>query len=334
MSFGYFDERTGLLYGSKDINMLLARRRNLASLDFWRMVKGILKFWKKFPAAYEAGELKSKSLYDFVDGEYSAPFVQHYLIPFAAAIWSASGDEVLDMPAEHCARFFINHGMLSYSDNPQWQTVVGGSHSYLKVFEKEFTGSIRRSDGVKSIRRSELGVDVETLNGESVPFDSVVVATHADQALGLLSDPSDEEVRLLGAWKYSQNRTVLHTDTSFLPPNPRGVAAWNYRRFLGESDQEPVCLTYHMNTLQGLTSKTEYCVTLNPRKPIAENSIVREFNYTHPIFDDASFATQSHLPSLNGVNRTWFCGSYFRWGFHEDAIRSAVGVANDFGVLL
>lgn len=334
MSFGYHDERSGLMYGSRDLSMLLARRSNLLSPSFYRMVRGILRFWKELPVALQNGTLGNQSLKDFCGSKYSRDFCVHYLEPFAGAIWSASGKSVLDMPAELCARFFTNHGMLSYADNPQWQTVVGGSHSYLKAFEKSFQGSIFRGRRVVQIKRDASGVEVHSEGHGGSRYNAVVMATHADQALKLLGDPTPNEKRLLGEWTYSNNRTVLHTDTSFLPPLTRAIASWNYRRFANEDGFSPVCVTYHMNTLMGLKTKKNYCVTLNPRKEVASSEIVKEFNYTHPEFTTASFATQSQLPSLNGVQKTWFCGSYFRWGFHEDAVMSAVSVAKDFGIEL
>jgi predicted NAD/FAD-binding protein len=332
MSFGYHDERSGLMYGSRDLSMLLARRSNLLSPSFYRMVRGILRFWKELPSALKDGTLGNQSLKDFCGSKYSSDFYVHYLEPFAGAIWSASGKSVLDMPAELCARFFTNHGMLSYADNPQWQTVVGGSHSYLHAFEKGFKGTIFRGRKVIRLIRDATGVELSFEGHDPVRYDAVVIATHADQALKLLGDPTPDENRLLGQWTYSNNRTVLHTDISFLPPLDRAIASWNYRRSLHEDGLSPVSVTYHMNTLMGLKTKKNYCVTLNPRKEVPSSEIVKEFNYTHPEFTSASFATQPELPSLNGVQKTWFCGSYFRWGFHEDAVMSAVSVAKDFGI--
>ena len=334
MSFGYHDEKSGMTYGSKNLDMLFAKRSNIVNLSFLQMVLGIGRFWRELPRDCNSNNLQSKTLREFLGSRYSQSFVEHYLKPFAGAIWSASGTSVLDMPAELCARFFMNHGMLSYNDNPQWQTVVGGSHSYLKAFSDIFTGTVKLSSGVKTVIRSDQQVQIVTEKNESHVFDRVILATHADQALTLLAEPTPDEKRLLSPWKYSKNYTVLHTDRSLLPPMKRGVAAWNYRRFLVEDKSKPVCVTYHMNTLQGFNSKTDYCVTLNPRREVPPDNIIAAFNYTHPEFSQESFATQDQLPILNGKQNTWFAGSYFRWGFHEDAVRSAFAVAADFGVKL
>jgi predicted NAD/FAD-binding protein len=248
-----------------------------------------------------------------------------------AAIWSTGLADILEFPAESFIRFFKNHGLLSLKDRPRWQTVVGGSHSYVKAFLSQFKGQVLRRAKVVQVQRKDgvIHIRIEGFADMRV-FDRVVIAAHADEALAMLADPSSEESRLLGSWSYLRNRTLLHTDASFLPPNPRAGASWNYRREKGEDVHSGVSVTYDMNRLQGFSSHKRYLVTLNPRREPLPGSIVREFIYHHPAFDSKAIGAQKQLPSLNGIRSTWYCGSYFGNGFHEDAVVSAVAVARQF----
>jgi len=252
----------------------------------------------------------------------------------AAAIWSAAPDEMENFPAASFLSFFQNHGLLSLSERPQWMTVVGGSHSYVRKFASSFPGRIRLDDPVKSISRSTADVRIRTRKGEELTFDRVVVAAHADEALRVLEDPSSEERRLLGAWRYQANDTVLHSDTSVLPPVRRAWSCWNYCREMTGVKTSSVSVSYSMNLLQGLGTVNHYCVSLNRRTPINDNSVIARMVYHHPVYTFDSVSSQPELPSLNGRMNTWFCGSYFGYGFHEDAIRSAVLVGRDFGATL
>jgi len=252
----------------------------------------------------------------------------------AAAIWSTPTLRAADFPAAAFLRFFNNHGLLSFRNRPQWKTVVGGSFSYVKAFRKSFAGEIRLNAGVEKVFREGGGVQLQFADGHSENFDRVVIATHADQALRLLGDPSSEEQKLLGPWEYQLNRTVLHTDASLLPPQRNAWAAWNFTRETSSSDQQPVYVSYYMNLLQGFSATQHYCVTLNRQQEFRPETVIAEFDYHHPQYSFASLATQSKLPKLNGQNNSWFCGSYFGYGFHEDAVRSAVAVGQDFGIEL
>jgi predicted NAD/FAD-binding protein len=261
--------------------------------------------------------------------------VDSYLIPMAAAIWSTPDTRMMDFPAESFFRFMENHGLLSVSDQPRWYTVEGGSHAYVKAFLKGFTGRVFTDRPVECIRRTEVGVVLAFTGGGEESFDKVVIAAHADEALGLLADPSPEEADCLSPWSYNRNTTVLHTDPSFLPENPRARASWNYLREKEASPETPVMLTYDMNRLQGLRTGNNYCVTLNPLRPVAPSRIIRELVYHHPMYTAEAVATQPSLPGLNGQRHTFFCGSYFGYGFHEDALRSGVQVAAEaFGIHL
>lgn len=332
MSFGYHDENTGLQYAGTTLDGLFAQRGNLCSPGFWRLLARIAAFNGPALADLESGALAGLTLGDYLARRrFGDDFRDHYVLPIGAAIWSTGLGGMLDFPAETFVRFFKNHGLLTFTDRARWQTVAGGSHSYLKAFRAKFPGTIAAGAGVESLRRLPSGVvEVRARGVETRTFDRAVVAAHADEALALLADPSDAEKELLGAWTYSRNRTVLHNDASLMPGNRRAWASWNYRRIAGEKGDGPASLTYDMNRLQGLTTARPWLVTLNPRREPAPGTLVREFDYRHPVYGFRSLASQTRLPSLNGVRSTWFCGSYFGYGFHEDAVRSALTVARDF----
>jgi predicted NAD/FAD-binding protein len=258
-------------------------------------------------------------------------FTRHYILPIGSAIWSAGLDDMLEFPAAPFIGFFKNHGLLSLAGRPRWQTVVGGSHSYLKAFRGRFEGELLPAAPVESLRRKkEGGVEVSARGRAPRVFERAVVAAHADEALRLLADPSARERALLGAWRYSSNRALLHTDASLLPENRRAWASWNYRRERGARSRRGVTVTYDMTRLQGLCARKRYFVTLNPGREPAPGAVIRELGYAHPVYDFAALAAQPGLASLNGARSTWYCGSYFGHGFHEDAVRSALAVARDF----
>lgn len=333
MSFGFQCRQRGLLYASRNLNSLFAQRGNLLRPSFLRMLAEIPRFNRIAATDLAAGKINGATLGDYVKERRFYPgLVSSYLAPMGAAIWSTPQDQILEYPAESFLRFFENHGLLTIRDQPQWQTVIGGSHAYVKAFQKRFPGQIVLKAGVTAIRRTPEGVVIERDRGTPQTFDQVVLATHADEALALLADPSADERRLLGAWRYERNRAVLHTDRSLLPERRRAWASWNY--FRNRNREAPVSVTYHMNRLQGLKTTRDYCVSLNDTRPIPERCILREILYTHPVYTFDSLATQSELPSLNGVHNTYFCGSYFGYGFHEDAVTAGLGVARHFGVEL
>lgn len=332
MSFGYHDAGSGLQYAGTTISGLFAQRENLLSPSFWSVVAGIVRFGRSASADLETGALDALTLGEYLRSRgFSRAFIDHYAAPMGGAIWSTGLGEMMDFPARTFARFFKNHGLLSLVDRPRWQTVVGGSHSYVKAFLARFPGRVERGAGVESLRRLPGGgVEVRAHGREPERFDRAVVACHADEALALLADPSDAEKRVLGAWHYLDNRTVLHTDESFMPPNRRAWAAWNYKREMGEDGSSGVSVTYDMNRLQGLRSSRRYLVTLNPRREPRPGSILRDLNYKHPAYGFSAIRSQAELPSLSGVRDTWFAGSYHGYGFHEDAVQSALTVARSF----
>jgi predicted NAD/FAD-binding protein len=235
---------------------------------------------------------------------------------------------------ETFARFFSNHGLLTVSDQPQWYVVQGGSHTYVKAFREHFQGDIVQDAPVQGIRRDPEAVTLFLPDGRRRHLDHVVIATHADEAYRLLQDPTEDEKKLLGPWQYSTNQVILHSDDRFMPSNRRAWASWNYTREAGSPAGAPVTLTYHMNRLQRLQTHRPYFVTLNPGRAIDDALVTTRLTYTHPMFTFDSLATQTQLPQLNHHKRTSYCGSYFGYGFHEDAVRAATVVADSFGIAL
>lgn len=314
MSFGYHDRPSGLCYSTHDANRLFAQRRNLLDPRFLRLVADLLRFNRGGDPGPEV------TLREYCRRKsYSRFFQRHYLTAIGASVWSTPAEQMLDFPARSLRAFFRNHGMLSLTDRPVWQTIPGGSQTYVRRMRME----VRTQTRVAAISRHP---DQVLVDGQ--PFDGVILACHADQALRLLQDPSPDERRLLSPWTYHRNRTVLHTDLSLMPPERRAWASWNFTR---QRPEEPVFISYHMNRLQGLCTHHQYLVTLNRPDPYPEGSVVAAFDYEHPAYTRDSVATQAELPGLNGRNRTWFCGSYFGYGFHEDAVKSAVDLATSLG---
>lgn len=331
MSFSFNCRRSGLQYAGSNLDTIFAQRRNLLNLPFWRMLLDIIRFNRNALGALESGRLEGLTLGSLVNaGRYSRRFTEHYLLPMGAAIWSTPSAEMLEFPAEAFVKFCRNHGLLNIEHRPTWKTVVGGSVSYLRAFEKRFRGSIRLSSPVHHVRRENGRVVVAVPDAPDEVFDAAVIAAHADEALAMLADPSPDEQRLLGPWRYQENPTVLHTDPAVMPTARRAWSSWNYVSE-DEALAAPVSVSYHMNRLMGLSTRAEYFVTLNGAQAPRDGSVVREMVYTHPTFTFASLGTQAQLPQLQGVRGTYYCGSYHGYGFHEDAVRSGLAVAAHFG---
>jgi len=337
MSFSFMCRETGFQYNGSDLNRLFSQRTNLLRPSFYRFLRDILRFNKQAKLDLEADTVGDIRLGDYLAGfGFKSRMVEDYILPMGAAIWSTSLTGMLDFPAAGFLRFFDNHGLLDTRNRPQWYTIRGGSQKYVQAIAERFQGRVELNADIAWIARHESAVELQMEDGQAHRFDHVVIATHADQALKLLRDPSPEEQNLLGAWEYSVNKTVLHTDASRMPSLKRSWACWNVMRPTRTacSDAAPVHLTYSMNLLQSLPSQQEYFVTLNDPAPMDPSHVIRELSYLHPLFTRASMATQASLPSLNGCRNTYFCGSYFSWGFHEDAIKSGENVAKAFGLSL
>ena len=333
MSFGFHDEQTGLEYAGTSLNGLFADRRNLINPRFLSMLGYVRRFCsiglEEF--ASQPDKLARLTLDQwFRRHRINTATIQDYILPMGAAIWSTPAEKMLEFPALSFLRFFRNHGLLSLKDRPRWQTVTGGSHSYLKAFEKRFTGSIHLDARIETIKRHEDGVVIRHAGGSEEHFDRVVIAVHADQVLSLLEKPTTQEQKIFGAWSYQSNLVVLHSDESVMPPLRRAWASWNYTREVRSNKKAPLSMTYWMNNLQGLKTRRQYFVTLNRSGVIRESSIVKDFIYAHPLYTRKSIATQPFLPRLNGKRNTWFAGSYFSHGFHEDATKAAMLASRDF----
>jgi predicted NAD/FAD-binding protein len=263
-------------------------------------------------------------------GHYTRHFVRHFVVPLVSAVWSCGPEVVADYPARYLFTFLAHHGMLSVTGSPTWRTVVGGSRTYVELLAKELT-AIRAATPVRSVSRTATGISLRDEAGEAHDFDAVVVATHADQALELLADPTEAERATLGAFHYSRNETVLHTDTSVLPVTEEARASWNYRLPGCAPDSGPPRVTYDMNRLQRLDARRNYLVTLNAEGGVRDDTVLARMTYEHPVYTPESVAAQARLAGLND-GRTAFAGAYHGWGFHEDGCRSGVAAAESLGV--
>lgn len=329
MSLAVSVNNGALEYSGSSLSGLVAQKRNLVRPRFWSMLGDIQRFYRAAPRDLARLMESGQTLGDYLrDNDYGSAFEDDHLLPMAGAIWSASSETIRGFPAASLIRFFDNHGLLSLNNRPQWRSVAGGSRSYVERLTRSFAGCIRYGSGVRSVRRAGDGIDVTALSGEIDRFDAIVIATHADQALALLDDPSPEERRWLGAFRYSNNTAVLHTDPTFMPRRRATWSSWNHLGTHGRDDGTPT-VTYWMNALQRLPTQTDLFVTLNPgRRPAGTLS---EAHYEHPVFDSAASAAQHHLWSLQGQRNTWFCGAYFGAGFHEDGLQAGLAAAESLG---
>lgn len=333
MSFSFYDPDAPFYYASTGLSGLFAQKQNLLNPKFYKLVSDIQRFNKIAKQFLQREKSPLLTMKDFlIQHQFSDTFTTSYLLPMGAAIWSCSYKQILKFPAINFLKFWENHQLITLSKRPTWRTVTGGSIQYINAFKKAFTGKIEQDNAVTRIRRNNDQVIIETANGPAQTFDQVVIATHADQVLALLDHASPEEKKLFSKWSYSKNTVHLHTDHSMLPPNPNAWASWNY--IFNPKEPEKVCVSYYMNRLQNLNGDTHYLVTLNTSRPIKEEHILKEIHYTHPIYTFDSMATQKEIHRLSGENNTFYCGSYLGYGFHEDAITSAVNVAKKLGVQL
>ncbi|ASV83085.1 FAD dependent oxidoreductase family protein [Ochrobactrum quorumnocens] len=310
---------------------LFAQRSNLVSPRFWSMIRDLLRFYRNAPKDLEM--MGSISLDDYLTRNgYGRAFREDHLYPMAAAIWSTPAMEVGRYPAASFVRFCCNHGLLDLRGRPIWRTVEGGSREYVKRITKPYADNIKLSTPIKTVRRSGNAVELVDRNGVSYAFDDVVIATHADQALRMLADPSVEESHILGAFQYSRNEAVLHRDASLMPKRRAAWSSWNYLTNSATGPSQP-SITYWMNRLQPLGAAPDTFVTLNPCRALRENLVIRREIYEHPIFDMATNRAQKEIWSLQGRRRTWFCGAHFGSGFHEDGLQAGLAVAEDLGGL-
>ena len=329
MSFSVSLGRGEFEYSGSGINGLFGQRKNIIRPRFWMMLRDISRFYKNAPALLHRHDLGGVTLGEYLDrNHYSQVFIRDHLLPMGAAIWSMTAEEMRDYPLAAFVRFFDSHGLLSIKNRPQWRTVVGGSREYVRRLSNGFSDSVRLGVGVVRIERQNGQVIVTDTTGHSETYTDVLIATHANQALALLSDPDAQEREMLGSFRYTDNKAVLHSDDSPMPYRKRLWASWNYTE--GDREKEgqfPLCVTYWMNRLQNIDPKNPLFVTLNPTHAILAEKQIDSFDYTHPLFDRKALAAQQQLWWLQGQRNTWFCGAYFGYGFHEDGLQSGLAAA-------
>lgn len=328
MSFSVHNGQSGLEYNGSSLIALFAQRRNLFRPAFHRMLLDILRFNREAQAVLEA-ETPELTLGEFLHRQrYSAVFIDNYLIPMGAAIWSAAPGKLLQMPAAFYVRFFDNHGMLRVRDRPLWRVIRGGSRNYVEKLVAGHRERIRLNAPVERVRRFPTHVEIKTHGAEPERFDHVFIASHSDQALAMLADASALEREVLGAIGYQPNEAVLHIDDTLMPRRKRAWAAWNYHVAAAVSGRAAV--TYNMNILQGIAAPVQFCVSLNRSDAIEPARIIRKIRYAHPIFTRQAIAAQRRHAEINGDRRTWYCGAYWRFGFHEDGVVSALNALRHF----
>lgn len=321
MSFSVRCEKTGLEYNGTTINQLFAQRRNALRPSFYRMIFDILRFHKVAPRALETEAETTINEFLAAYG-FAGPFVDHYLVPMTAAIWSTAPPQIGEFPVRTLVRFLHNHGMLTVDDRPLWRVIRGGSHKYVEAFSRGLRGRVELATPIERVARLAEGVEVKPHGGVASLYDRVVIATHSDQALGLLADPTATEQAVLGAVPYAENEAVLHTDESLLPRRRLAWASWN-SHLLGVEDGDAVRLTYYMNKLQNLDAKRHYCVTLNRTADIAPERILKRVMFAHPQFTCQAVAARQRWAELSS-DATLYCGAYWGYGFHEDGVKSAL----------
>ena len=326
MSFGVSDG-AGFEYNGASANGLFAQRSNLVRPSFHRMIADLLRFNREALELLQSDH--DPSLREWLaQRRYSEGFVERLIVPQASAVWSADPEQMWTFPARFLLEFFDNHGVLGFRSRPQWRTVTGGSRVYVNAILHSLEAEMRLSTPVQSVAR--FGEHVAIRAGGSVHrFDAVVFATHSDQALSLLADPSETERELLGAIPYQPNEAVLHTDRSLLPRRRRAWASWNYHVCEGEVGRPTV--TYDMNRLQSLRSAEQFCVTLNRTDAIDPTKIIRKVQYAHPVYTREGVDAQERVEEISGQRRTHYGGAYWGWGFHEDGVASGVRVAREIG---
>ena len=322
MSFGIACEKTGLEWASRGLRSVFAQPRNLIRPQFLRMLRDVVRFNRECRLLLLDLSNQKKSLGAYLEENgFSQQFVDHYIIPLGAAIWSANPSQFLDFPATTFVRFFDNHGLLQARPDHPWRVVTGGSQRYVEKLFATFRGERRLGCAVQEVQRFTDHVEVRSGDG-SAHFDHVVIATHSDQALALLSDPSPEEETILGAIRYQPNDVVLHSDTSLMPSSPDAWACWNYR--IPAESQSRALLTYDMNRLQGIQSTKPLLVTLNDEGRIKPEQVHGRYCLSHPVFNEEALEAQQQHHTINGTRRTHYAGAYWGYGFHEDGVKSAL----------
>ena len=317
MSFSVSIKDTNVEYGGSGFNAIFANKKNLLNFKFLKMINEIINFYKTAPSLINT-ETSNATLGDYLkSSKLSKYFIEYHIIPMVAAIWSMPFQKAKEMPLKLFLNFFTNHGLFKLKNRPQWYTVSNRSRTYVKKVLEKISGEVFKNYKVSKILRSENNVRI-LIGNEYLDYDHVILASHADQSLELLDDPSLEESEILKKFTYVSNEAYLHRDENLMPIRKSAWSSWN-----SISKNENTCVTYWLNKLQNLNSEKNYFLTLNPVEAIDKNKIIKKIHFTHPYFNKDNVALQKDLNKLQGKKRTWFCGSYFGYGFHEDGLKSS-----------
>lgn len=334
MGFSVSCQRTEFEYSGTSLNGLFAQRKNILRFRHWKMLADIVRFNKECTRLYSTDTIPEvMTLGDYLrENHYSADFQQFYILPMVSAIWSSGLGVAAAMPLVFFIRFFHNHGLLTVTQQPQWYTILGGSKSYIAPLTHPFQHKIFTRCPVESVKRTDVGVIVRTSRFSEQEFDEVIFACHSDQALKLLLDSTPQEQDILSAIPYTKNSVVLHSDTNLLPRSTRAWASWNYLLLAKQTEPaETAALTYNMNILQNISAPVTFCVTVNASDAIDPAKVYGSYIYSHPLFTTESVAAQARWHEISGKHHTHFCGAYWRNGFHEDGVFSAIRVAEALG---
>ncbi|MSR09164.1 MAG: FAD-dependent oxidoreductase [Gammaproteobacteria bacterium] len=328
MSFSFRCAASGLEYrGDNTFDALFAQRRNAFRPSFYGMLRDILRFNSLGAELVVADPAVTLGTF-LADRKLRGKLLDDYLLPMAGAIWSAEPSRILAFPAAHFGRFFQNHGLLQVEGRPQWLTVTGGSREYVRALLRPLRDRLQLDTPVEWVERHPDRVVVKARGRPAAEYDQVIMACHSDQALALLRDPSGAEREVLGAIAYQDNDAVLHTDERLLPRRRRAWASWNYHRRPAATATSRVAVTYNLTRLQSLPTRRQFLLTLNADETIDPRTVLHRQTYSHPVFDSAALRAQGRHGEINGAHRTWYCGAYWGYGFHEDGVRSAAGVCS------
>ena len=326
MSFAVSIQGSNIEYGGRGLKAIFANKSNIFNFNFVKMIIEIVSFYKNAPLLIK-NNLDGETLGSYLDkSNFSKYLVEYHIIPMVAAIWSMPFSKAKDMPLKLFLNFFINHGLFKLKNRPQWYTVTGRSRTYVKKVLEKISGEVFKNYKVNSVNRNENNVRIK-IEDDYLDYDHVVLASHADQSLKMLDKPTEEEQRILSKFKYVSNEAILHSDERFMPKKKLAWSSWN-----SISKGSRTCVTYWLNNLQNLTCDQNFFLTLNPISEINKKNIIKNINFTHPYFNSETLKYQKSLLSIQGKKRTWFCGSYFSYGFHEDGIKSAINLIKNFKI--
>ena len=324
MSFSVSIKGTNIEYGGKGLKAIFANKKNILNFNFIKMLKEIILFYNKAPLLLKKN-LKGETLGGYLEkSNLSKFFINYHIVPMVAAIWSMPFSKAKDIPLELFLNFFINHGLFKLKNRPQWFTVTNRSRTYVNRVVESISGEVFKNYKVQKIFRSKDNVRL-LIGDEYLDYDQVVLASHADQSLRMLEEPTKEEIKILSKFKYVNNIALLHRNTNLMPDNKVAWSSWN-----SISKNNRTCVTYWLNKLQNIKSNNNYFLTLNPIYDLEEKDIIKKVNFTHPFLNTETSKFQKELESIQGKQRTWFCGSYFGYGFHEDGLKSGLEIIKNF----